>query len=273
MARSPNAFSTAIPSRSQTAPTNRNVNITVTGLQPGTVTVNNNVGNDYTFSGVGGVQTDSLTKSGGGMLTLANTGTTSFANVNVNGGTLNVAGGPYNLGSSTIGTGAYLRFTNTVASTWTSLNNSGTVQIGDGVTPGVGNSGTNPIVNNNFVVFNRPDDGTVANPISGGGQFIKTGAGVATLSGNSTYTGETQITQGTVKPTVSGAFGDTTGGGRIGQRLAGRCDRRWRQQHRQQHELRPEGVQDPGHRRGRNGRAHQQRHPCPAECLPADHPR
>jgi autotransporter-associated beta strand protein len=68
-------------------PTNRTINI-VGAVSPGSVTVNNSVGNDYTFAGTGTITgLASLTKTGGGKLTIGSPQTYS-GGTTVNGGTL-----------------------------------------------------------------------------------------------------------------------------------------------------------------------------------------
>ena len=59
------------------------------------------------------------------------------------------------------------------------------------------------------VVFDQATSGTYAGAISGaGGSFIKTGAGAVTVSGNNTYTGATNVKQGTL--IVSGSLSATS---------------------------------------------------------------
>ncbi|WP_210188942.1 autotransporter domain-containing protein [Mesorhizobium sp. YR577] len=72
----------------------------------------------------------------------------------------------------------------------------GVLQVGDGGT--TGQLGSGDIVNNSALVYNRSDDFTVTNTISGSGTLTKDGAGTLTLSGANTYTGGTTVTAGTV---------------------------------------------------------------------------
>jgi autotransporter-associated beta strand protein/T5SS/PEP-CTERM-associated repeat protein len=60
------------------------------------------------------------------------------------------------------------------------------------------------------LVFNQVSDGTYAGSISGEGTLQRTGAGVLTLSGTSTYTGKTEIGAGTLVLTNVDAAGDST---------------------------------------------------------------
>src|SRR5206468_9800916 len=92
--------------------------------------------------------------------------------------------------------------------------NSGTVQIGDNATSGVGFSGS--VVNNATLAFNRPDSATYSGVISGGGIVNKTGSSTLTMNGNSSYTGTTNITAGKVIVTNNTALGTTgTGAGAV----------------------------------------------------------
>lgn len=73
----------------------------------------------------------------------------------------------------------------------------GTLRIGAGGTTGTLGSGS--VVNNGLLVFNRANDLTVANTISGTGSLVKQGAGTLTLSGAKTYEGETHVANGTLR--------------------------------------------------------------------------
>ena len=73
--------------------------------------------------------------------------------------------------------------------------NSGTVQVGNGYTPG--SIGTGPIVNNSVLVL---DGGIVAGSISGNGAVIQAGPGLTSLTAmTNTYTGPTIIAGGTLQ--------------------------------------------------------------------------
>ena len=112
------------------------VNLTTT-LTPGSVIVNNSVAN-YTFSGTGKIsQSASLTKSGTGTLTLAETGGNDFTNgVTVTGGTL---------------------------------------QVGNGGTAGSLGAGSVSLGASALLVFNQSDNVTAPNVISGFGKLIQNG--------------------------------------------------------------------------------------------------
>jgi fibronectin-binding autotransporter adhesin len=81
------------------------------------------------------------------------------------------------------------------ASTTTTISG-GTLQIGNGSTTGVLGSGA--VTNNGTLIFNRSNDLTVSNVISGTGSLQKLGSGVLTLSGTNSYTGSTTISAGTL---------------------------------------------------------------------------
>jgi autotransporter-associated beta strand protein len=75
--------------------------------------------------------------------------------------------------------------------------NAGTLEIGNGGTTGWMGSGA--IVNNAALVFNRSNNATAANEISGTGSVTKLGAGTVTLTADNGYTGGTTISAGTLQ--------------------------------------------------------------------------
>ena len=78
--------------------------------------------------------------------------------------------------------------------TGTTTISGGTLQVGNG--GATGSLGAGNIVNNAALVFDRSDDITVGNTISGNGSLTKQGAGRLTLSGANTYSGATHIDAG-----------------------------------------------------------------------------
>ncbi|HYC94227.1 MAG TPA: autotransporter outer membrane beta-barrel domain-containing protein, partial [Sphingomicrobium sp.] len=84
----------------------------------------------------------------------------------------------------------------------------GILQIGNGGTTGsiLGN-----VVNNGTLTFNRSDNVTFAGVISGSGGVEQDGSGTLTLTGTSTYAGDTNVNAGTllVNGDLSGALGAT----------------------------------------------------------------
>ena len=86
----------------------------------------------------------------------------------------------------------------------------GTLQIGNGSTTGSLGTGAVSVVSN--LAFNRSDDTTVSNAISGAGTLSKLGSNTLTLTGVQTYTGATDVAGGLVfqndaMPTTSGFTG------------------------------------------------------------------
>jgi autotransporter-associated beta strand protein len=186
------------------------VNVTGT-LVPTNITLNNSI-KSYTIGGSGTLtNVNSVTKNGTAAATFSNSGVNLFNTLTVNAGTLNLAAAD-TVGAATVNSGGALTVLG--AATFTSLTSGGTVTIGDGATSGSG-SISGSVTNNGTVVFNRPDDFAATTVISGTGTVIKNGNGVATLSGNSTYTGPTFINAGTAHPTLSTAFGSATAGGTV----------------------------------------------------------
>jgi len=72
----------------------------------------------------------------------------------------------------------------------------GTLQVGVG--DASGGIGSGNITNNASLVFNRSDNPTVMNNISGTGSFTQNGAGKLTLAGTNSYSGDTTIGAGTL---------------------------------------------------------------------------
>ncbi|HKQ36856.1 MAG TPA: autotransporter-associated beta strand repeat-containing protein [Verrucomicrobiae bacterium] len=89
----------------------------------------------------------------------------------------------------------------------------GTLQVGTG--SNFGNLGGGAISNNATLIFNRSDDITIANNISGAasGSVVKQNANVMVLSGNNaTYSGAITANGGTLRPSNANALGDANGG-------------------------------------------------------------
>nr|WP_315160725.1 autotransporter-associated beta strand repeat-containing protein [uncultured Flavobacterium sp.] len=113
--------------------------------------------------------------------------------------------------------GSYLTKTGAGKLTFTGINsysgtttiNAGTLQIGDGGTLGTISSAG--VTNNAALVFNRSNDFTISNAISGTGTVTKSGAGALTLSGGNSYTGLTTISQGILKCGSTNALGTIAG--------------------------------------------------------------
>lgn len=80
----------------------------------------------------------------------------------------------------------------------------GTLQIGNGGTTGTLGSGS--VTNDAALVFNRSNDISVANAISGTGSLTQLGGGKLTLGGTNTYTGATAVSNGTLEISDSGSI-------------------------------------------------------------------
>ena len=154
-----------------------NVNLTTT-LTPTGLTVNNS-GVNYTFSGSGKISgATGIVKTGSGTLVIANTTANDYS------------------GATTISVG--------------------TLQIGDGITIGAGSVGGGAIVNNATLALNRPDDFSIAGPVSGTGGIAKSGAGVVTFSAANTVSGAVALNAGKLKFTGGGNLsGVVSGPGQI----------------------------------------------------------
>ncbi|WOK36286.1 autotransporter-associated beta strand repeat-containing protein [Sphingomonas sp. C3-2] len=174
----------------------------------------NNAGTSAIANAISGA--GALTKNGLGTLTL--TGTNAYAGITtINAGALQIGNGGTTgtLGTGSIvnnailtfnrsnnvtqsgaisGTGALIQngtgtliLTGANAYTGGTTINAGTLQIGDGGTTGT--LGTGNIVNNASLIFNRSNDITVTNAISGSGTLTKAGTGNLTLNAANSFTG------------------------------------------------------------------------------------
>lgn len=87
----------------------------------------------------------------------------------------------------------------------------GTLVIGDGGT--TGSLGSGNVENNSQLVFDRFDNITVGNLISGTGSLTQRGLGVLTLTGANTYSGTTLVSGGTLQVGNGGTTGALGTGG------------------------------------------------------------
>ncbi len=164
------------------------VNLT-TMLTPANVTVNSTL--NYTFGGVGNiVGFASLTKSGTGKLTIANSGGDNYS------GGVVVSGGMLSFGVSNNISGGISIANATLELTAGNLPSGSITTTGPGIV--LLNSSGSIAMNNNI-----SDDGVSL--------VIKTNTGTATMSGISTYSGQTLITQGTLVAGSGGAADGSSG--------------------------------------------------------------
>ncbi|MHA3774911.1 beta strand repeat-containing protein [Verrucomicrobiota bacterium sgz303538] len=216
------------------------VAVQATSVMPANVTFNNST--TYTITGGAIAGSGALVKNGTGTVIVANDNTYS-GGTTINAGTIQLGDGVNAIGS--LGTGAVTNnaalvanFGASNASITSDIAGSGTLtQVGDGTvsltgansytglttisagTLQVGNGGTTgslgngAVVNNSTLSFNRSNNVTATNAISGTGGLTKSGAGTLTLGSANTYTGLTTITGGAILVTAgSGVLGDTTAG-------------------------------------------------------------
>ena len=137
----------------------------------------------------GPISGSGLTKTGAGTLTL--TGVNTYAGgTTINAGTLVVGGSLSDASPLAVGNGAVYQLG--ADDTVGSIAGSGVIELGgQSLTAGADNSSTE-----------------FSGVISGPGNVIKAGAGVLTLSGSNTYTGDTKVDAGTLL--VSGSLNDAT---------------------------------------------------------------
>ncbi len=101
---------------------------------------------------------------------------------------------------------------NTYSGTTTISNANSLLQIGNGGTSGT--LGAGAVINNGTLAFDRSDDVSVSNAISGSGRLVQQGTGTVTLTGANTYSGTTTISNGTLQIGNGGTSG-TLGAGAV----------------------------------------------------------
>jgi autotransporter-associated beta strand protein len=84
----------------------------------------------------------------------------------------------------------------------------GTLQLGNDGTTG---SVQGPITDNGNLAFNRSDNITLGNAITGSGALTQNGSGILTIASNTTYGGGTTIAAGTLQIGNGGVTGSVTG--------------------------------------------------------------
>jgi autotransporter-associated beta strand protein len=153
-----------------------------------------------------------IESSGSGALVFTNTGAMGFGSstgartlvlggTNTQNNTMNPIIGD-NSGATALtkaGTGTWVLAGNNTYTGVTTISG-GVLQVGNGGTSGTLGSGA--VIDNGNLVFNRSDNITVANTISGSGSVSQIGTGTTTLSGANSYTGMTTISAGILNVTT-----------------------------------------------------------------------
>ncbi len=163
--------------------------LSMSGGQPGSYVINGAEGFTLNMTGSGETVPYVANNHGSATLTIHAVISGSDGLRKLNNGTVILAGENTYTGNTTI--------------------NAGTLQIGTGGTSG-GIAG-NSITNNAALVFNRSDAHAYGGAISGSGSLGKQGAGVLTLTGANSYTGNTTIGGGALRIGHDTALGTTAG--------------------------------------------------------------
>uniref|UniRef100_UPI0025FEA18F autotransporter-associated beta strand repeat-containing protein n=1 Tax=Limnohabitans sp. Rim8 TaxID=1100718 RepID=UPI0025FEA18F len=171
------------------------INMYGAALTPSTITFNQAA----TASGALTVSTGTLNAtsiSAGGAISISNSGAATLSGAIANNGANAASLVKSGAGTLTLsGTNTYTGGTTVSA---------GTLQLGAG---GATGSIEGNVTNNATLAFNRSDDLTYANVISGTGSVTKMAANSLTLTGDNTYSGGTSISEGTVKAGSATALG------------------------------------------------------------------
>ncbi|MFN5096984.1 beta strand repeat-containing protein, partial [Limnohabitans sp.] len=182
-----------------------------TNASPG---VGLNIGAAITTTGTGSTTTLTSTTgavSGTGNITTAagNTGA-----ITVNAATAGTLSGVISGGGSLVKQGVgTTTLTGTNTYTGTTTISAGALQVGSGSTTGT--LGVGNITNNASLVFNRNNNLTVANAISGTGALTQAGTGTTILSANNSYGGTTTVSAGTLQVGNADSTGTLGHGGGV----------------------------------------------------------
>ncbi len=143
-------------------------------------------------------------------------GTVNLTGADVSTNLVSVSGGTATIASAIIGTtgmtvagGGTLVIAGSDSHTGGTTISGATLQVGDGATAG---SIAGSITNNGTLTFNRTDDVTFSDDISGSGSVTKLGSNILTIGGNNSYTGLTTVSTGALRVTSATALGATAAG-------------------------------------------------------------
>ena len=181
-------------------------------LQPSQMVFSNAI-QAITLSGAGSLNAGSLTASGTGLATIANSAGNTFAlGLTQNSGTLTFNNaGVNNFGSGVVVNGGVLNIANPAVNSFGSLTLAGgNVNILSSVAQSFGAIN---FAGASTLTFDQPANVTVGSVISGSpGLIVKANTNVLTLSGaNAGYTGAIQVNTGTLRAGNAAALGDTSG--------------------------------------------------------------
>ena len=195
-------------------------NVVVQGgsVSPGNIVFDNNIPNHYTVGGgtIGGI--GSLTKNGSGTVTLTQASTNTFSGaLNINAGILSISnlnqiGGSANTRAIQLG-GGTLEYTH----------NTNNAQVSDTLplvlNPGDSSLGiTGSYVTGSVNAPNAPVTLRLGAPITGSGNFVKSGQGILAIGKNSvtslgnTFSGTLTVTGGILDVRNPDSLGDTAAG-------------------------------------------------------------
>ena len=176
---------------------------TIEKFGAGTMTVSNFVSTDELDIEQGAVQMEDGSSHGG------------FVSIYMNAGTSYISdrSDDFSFGSDTSGAGTFEKRGAGTLTLVSDLGNDhvlvsqGILQAGDGdVEGGIGSADVS-IAAGATLQFNRPDDITISNTITGDGAVGQIGGGKLTLSGHNTYTGGTLLSIGSIDVTTTDALG------------------------------------------------------------------
>jgi autotransporter-associated beta strand protein len=217
----PTLYSNGTPvTLGDTGSTSPNINLTA-ALTPGSLAVNS--AKDYTLGGTGSLAgAMSLTKYGGGTLTLGNnhtfTGTTTIQGGTIKAGALAVTAGASSLGNATsavtlggtLGKGSLVYTGNSANYTRGFTIGSGGGQLDATVAGQTLALGTGNITAGGPLTFGGNGNIQVNSVISGSGSLTKTGAGRLIINNTQTFTGAVAIHEGSVKMSGGRLFAANT---------------------------------------------------------------